>query len=111
MTRSEARGWPAFGSRSGTVLAEQDAENGSAAQLVMVDDEIPHSSAPVKASAHHLSFKQLDDWGKLIRRKVEKGQLKACHCPAGWSAVEAWPVVSGEGGGNGPSTSGSNALR
>jgi hypothetical protein len=57
------------------VLAEQDAENGSAAQLVMVDDEIPHSSAPVKASAHHLSFKQLDDWGKLIRRKVEMGQM------------------------------------
>jgi hypothetical protein len=38
MTRSEARGWLAFGSRSGTVLAEQDAENGIAAQLVMVDE-------------------------------------------------------------------------
>ena len=38
MTRSEARGWPAFGSRWGTVLAEQHAENGIGAQLVMVDD-------------------------------------------------------------------------
>ena len=38
MTRSEARGWPAFGSRWGTVLAEQDAENGIAVQLVMADE-------------------------------------------------------------------------
>ena len=38
MTRSEGRGWPAFGSRSGTVLAEQHAENGIGAQLVMVDE-------------------------------------------------------------------------
>jgi hypothetical protein len=26
-----------------------------------------------KASAHHLSFNQLDDWIKLIRRKVRNG--------------------------------------